>query len=1357
MSEAASGSGAASLEGERGKRPPPEGEPAAPASGVLDKLFGKRLLQAGRYLVSHKAWMKTVPTENCDVLVTFPDTTDDHTLLWLLNHIRVGIPELIVQVRHHRHTRAYAFFVTATYERRVSRPAPRGPTERGRLAQPAVKAEFGGGTRGLLPSQDFIYENVESELRFFTSQERQSIIRFWLQNLRAKQGEALHNSSETQSVKQGGRRRLQSTGRPQAGRAHVWGHKLSARTAVNLKANSFRSGALAARAESCPRLPLNLPNSGGGSDVPSWRDSSPGKSLCALKSRQRAVTWFQTVGGWSGWGRGGGAGVTCARPPTVPELVARGIIQQVFPVHEQRILNRLMKSWVQAVCENQPLDDICDYFGVKIAMYFAWLGFYTSAMVYPAVFGSVLYTFTEADQTSRDVSCVVFALFNVIWSTLFLEEWKRRGAELAYKWGTLDSPGEAVEEPRPQFRGVRRISPVTRAEEFYYPPWKRLLFQLLVSFPLCLASLACVFLLMLGCFQLQELVLSVKGLPRLARFLPKVVLALLVSASAEGYKKLAVWLNDMENYRLESAYEKHLIIKVVLFQFVNSYLSLFYIGFYLKDMERLKEMLATLLITRQFLQNVREVLQPHLYRRLSRGELGARAVWELARALLGLLSPRRPAPRRLEPQAEEGGGSGAAGGRRCLSGGCGAPEEEEEAAATVERRPAGEGGEAGDGPRGRKEEEEEEEEEEDDEEEEEEEEEEGEEGGLLDCGLRLKKVSFAARGAGPRRPGPSPEALLEEGSPTMVEKGLEPGVFTLAEEDDEAEGAPSSPEREPPAILLRRAGGEGRDQGPDGGPDSEPSSSGDSTRRQRRQNRSSWIDPPEEEHSPQLTQAELESCMKKYEDTFQDYQEMFVQFGYVVLFSSAFPLAALCALVNNLIEIRSDAFKLCTGLQRPFGQRVESIGQWQKVMEAMGVLAIVVNCYLIGQCGQLQRLFPWLSPEAAIVSVVVLEHFALLLKYLIHVAIPDIPGWVAEEMAKLEYQRREAFKRHERQAQHRYQQQQRRRREAEERQRHAEHHARRERDASGREEARAEGSGLDPAASEKAPAKAKGCGAGGHAPDRPKRPGSLLAPNNVMKLKQIIPLQGKFLSSGAASSLAAAAAGSGACPRPPPAQSPTGSDTRLPAFLSFKFLKSPETRRDSERSHSPPKAFHAGKLFPFGGARAEAGSNGAGGQARPDATPSGGGSRAQRSGPADEAAAEEPEAPRPEEEGSGTALAPVGAPALRARRCWSPTPPPLPPPLPPMPLPRPPTPPAGCWQWDGPWGCGGEGAALRQAPAAECPPCALVGPPPALQPLPGDTSFYSLLPPPPPATSEAPEAPAPSPSPQAVCWPGGWH
>nr|XP_031362975.1 anoctamin-8 [Lonchura striata domestica] len=972
-------------------------------------------------------------------------STDDHTLLWLLNHIRLGIPELIVQVRHHRHTRVYAFFVTATYESLL-----RGADEMG-LRKP-VKAEFGGGMRGFSCEEDYIYENIENELGFFSSQERQSIIRYWLENLRAKQGESLHNIH-------------------------------------------FLEG-----------------------------------------------------------------------QPIIPELAARGVIQQLFPLHEQRILKRLMKSWVQAVCEAQPLDDICDYFGVKIAMYFAWLGFYTSAMVYPAVFGSILYTFTDSDQTSQDISCVVFAIFNVVWATLFLEEWKRRGAEFAYKWGTLDTPAESLEEPRPQFR------------------------------PLPVPSLSP-----------QEFVLSVQELPRVLRFLPKIILAVIVTACDELYKKVALWLNDMENYRLQSAYEKHLIIKIVLFQFVNSYLSLFYIGFYLKDMERLKELLlilslsqslarqlreallpsillhlhlsliflrrllrlcwtlalsktlATLLITRQLLQNVREVSQPHLYRRLRRARLGERGVRQLGRALLRLLAPR-PAP--LGPPEPP------RGRKKCLNGGCGVPEEDEDEEEQRERR----GSDA------------------------------EEEEGALDCGLKLRRVSFVERGERRAEPaGPEDEPFLEEGSPTMVEKGMDPAaVFELCEEEEEAEAQPGSPGRaaEPavPARRRRREEEEGDEEG-------------------RKRNRASWIDPPEEDYSTQLTQAEVESCMKKYEDTFQDYQEMFIQFGYVVLFSSAFPLAAACALLNNVIEIRSDAFKLCSGLQRPFGQRVASIGQWQAVMEAMGVLAIVVNCYLLAQCGQLRRLCPWLSPEGAIVSVVVLEHFALLLKYVIQVAIPDIPAWVAEEMAKLEYQRREAFKKHERQAQHHFQQQQRRRREEEERQRQAELQARRERD----EAARAEAAPPDPGHDKGQPKGKSSGGSSAHGPDKPKRPSSLLATNNVLKLKQIIPLQGRFLAGPAAAGPAA---------RSP--QSPTGAENKLPAFL--KFLKPPEARRDAgtERAQSPTKPFNPGKLFNFGKSEALGGNGAAAPQPRADAAPG-------KAHLNEEAPREEAEN-RPEEEGGGARL-----------------------------------------------------------------------------------------------------------------------
>ncbi|NXB99851.1 ANO8 protein, partial [Orthonyx spaldingii] len=584
------------------------------------------------------------------------------------------------------------------------------------------------------------------------------------------------------------------------------------------------------------------------------------------------------------------------------------------------------------------------------------------------------------------------------------------------------------------------------------------------------------------------------------------------------------------------------------------------------------KMLATLLITRQFLQNVREVSQPHLYRRLRRGDLNLRSLRQLAHSLLCLLAPRRPP----QPPPE-----GTRGEKKCLNGGCGVPEDEEE---EEERRGS-----------------------------------DSEEESALDCGLKLKKVSFIERGERRAEPaGPEDEPFLEEGSPTMVEKGMDPAaVFELCEEDEEAEGAPGSPAKAAePAVLARaarrrREEEEGEEEG-------------------RKRNRASWIDPPEEDYSTQLTQAEVESCMKKYEDTFQDYQEMFIQFGYVVLFSSAFPLAAMCALVNNIIEIRSDAFKLCTGLQRPFGQRVESIGQWQKVMEAMGVLAIVVNCYLIAQCGQLQRLFPWLSPEGAIVSVVVLEHFALFLKYVIQVAIPDIPAWVAEEMAKLEYQRREAFKKHERQAQHHFQQQQRRKREEEERQRHAEFQARKERESNRDDATKPEATGQDPA-HDKSQGKGKSSGgSSSHGSDKPKRPSSLLATNNVMKLKQIIPLQGKFLSGGT---------GTGATATARSPQSPTGSDNKLPGFLSFKFLKSPETKRDAgtEKVQSPTKPFNPGKLFNFGKSEGP-GANGGAATASPQPRPGPSADAVPGKSHLNEEGAREEAESRAEEEGGGARL-----------------------------------------------------------------------------------------------------------------------
>ncbi|CAG2117551.1 unnamed protein product, partial [Medioppia subpectinata] len=55
----------------------------------------------------------------------------------------------------------------------------------------------------------------------------------------------------------------------------------------------------------------------------------------------------------------------------------------------------------------QPLDHIRDYFGEKIAMYFAWLGFYTGWLVPAAIVGILVFLYglvsMETDVPSRDI------------------------------------------------------------------------------------------------------------------------------------------------------------------------------------------------------------------------------------------------------------------------------------------------------------------------------------------------------------------------------------------------------------------------------------------------------------------------------------------------------------------------------------------------------------------------------------------------------------------------------------------------------------------------------------------------------------------------------------------------------------------------------------------------------------------------------------------------------------------------------------------------------------------------------------------------------------------------------------------
>ncbi len=58
---------------------------------------------------------------------------------------------------------------------------------------------------------------------------------------------------------------------------------------------------------------------------------------------------------------------------------------------------------------------------------------------------------------------------------------------------------------------------------------------------------------------------------------------------------------------------------------------------------------------------------------------------------------------------------------------------------------------------------------------------------------------------------------------------------------------------------------------------------------------------------------------------------------------AAFPLAPLLALINNVFEIRLDAYKYTTQMRRPLGQVVRDIGIWYGILEGMTYLSVIFN------------------------------------------------------------------------------------------------------------------------------------------------------------------------------------------------------------------------------------------------------------------------------------------------------------------------------------------------------------------------------------------------------------------------------
>lgn len=97
-------------------------------------------------------------------------------------------------------------------------------------------------------------------------------------------------------------------------------------------------------------------------------------------------------------------------------------------------------------------------------------------------------------------------------------------------------------------------------------------------------------------------------------------------------------------------------------------------------------------------------------------------------------------------------------------------------------------------------------------------------------------------------------------------------------------------------------------------------------------------------------------------ETFDDFFEMIITFGYIVLFASAFPLASFVSILFIYFESRSDLFKLEKLLKRPMVKKAYDIGSWLYVLEFMAFVCIFTNIVLFSYASdQIDHLIPFLG------------------------------------------------------------------------------------------------------------------------------------------------------------------------------------------------------------------------------------------------------------------------------------------------------------------------------------------------------------------------------------------------------------
>nr|XP_037871635.1 anoctamin-4 isoform X5 [Bombyx mori] len=331
----------------------------------------------------------------------------------------------------------------------------------------------------------------------------------------------------------------------------------------------------------------------------------------------------------------------------INRLISNCTYSAAYPLHDGDLKTPgsmrylLYTEWaaVSKCLKYQPLDYVKDYFGVKIGLYFAWLGFYTHMLIPASLVGLICFIYSAAtvysNKPSEDIcnynstikmcpqcdyfcefwdlkatclqsritylfdnsTTVFFAIFMSFWAACFLELWKRYSAEMTHRW---DLTGFDVyeEHPRPQYLARlahvkrRQLNVVTGENEPMVPFWRMRLPATLMSFSVVALLVLLALATVLGVVLYRMSLLGAAVLRHNDNVLITYSPIMFTTATAACinlcfiflfnyiYQYLAEWLTEKELLRTQTEFDDSLTLKIYLLQFVNYYASIFYIAFF---------------------------------------------------------------------------------------------------------------------------------------------------------------------------------------------------------------------------------------------------------------------------------------------------------------------------------------------------------------------------------------------------------------------------------------------------------------------------------------------------------------------------------------------------------------------------------------------------------------------------------------------------------------------------------------------------------------------------------------------------------------------------------------------------------